>query len=161
MSARTTARSSAGSSTGPVGAAPTGDPSFDEALDRLAGALVAMGSGDPAPYAALWADDPDVTLYGAWGPVERGHAAVTGTFGWVASRFSDGALVPRHDVVYRSGDLAATVGTERGEVRVDGGERRAMALRVTHLWRRIDGRWWLVHRHADLPPTDPRSRAGA
>ena len=29
-----------------------------EALDDLAAALAAMGSGDPAPYAALWADSP-------------------------------------------------------------------------------------------------------
>ena len=44
---------------------------LDRALDRLADALAAMGSGDPAPYAALWPDDPDVTLFGAWGPIER------------------------------------------------------------------------------------------
>jgi hypothetical protein len=27
---------------------------------------------------------------------------------------------------------------------------------VTHVLRRIDGRWWLVHRHADFPPVDQR-----
>ena len=74
------------------------------ALDRVADGLAAMGSGDPAPYAALWADGPDVTLFGAWGPIERGHDAVTRTFEWVGSRFSDGALVPRHDVVHADGD---------------------------------------------------------
>lgn len=145
-------------SAGPAEDVRPGDTSFDEALDRLADALAAMGSGDPAPYAALWADDPDVTLFGAWGPVERGHARVTGTFGWVASRFSGGALVPRHEVVHRGDDLAATVGTERGEVRVDDGGWQEMVLRVTHLWRRVEGRWWLVHRHADLAPVDPRRR---
>lgn len=31
-----------------------------------------------------------------------------------------------------------------------------MTLRVTHVLRRIDGRWWLVHRHADYPPVDER-----
>ena len=78
----------------------TGVPAdLDRALDRLADALTAIGEGDPYPYAALWPDSPDVTLFGAWGPIERGHAAVTRTFDWVASRFSDGALVPRHEVV--------------------------------------------------------------
>lgn len=129
---------------------------LDAMLDRLAAALAAIGAGDPAPYAALWADDPDVTLYGAWGTVERGHRAVTATFDWVGSRFSDGALVPRHDVVHRSGDLAVTVGMEHGDVRVDGGARAPMTIRVTHVLRRIDGTWWLVHRHADHPPPDPR-----
>ena len=27
-----------------------------------------------------------------------------------------------------------------------------MTLRVTHVLRRIDGEWRLVHRHADFPP---------
>jgi uncharacterized protein (TIGR02246 family) len=130
---------------------------LEEALDRVAAALAAMGSGDPAPYAALWAPGHDVTLYGAWGPVERGHEAVTTTFTWVGGRFSDGALVPRNDVVHVDDDLAVTVGIEEGEVRVDGGERRPMRLRVTHVLRRVEGRWLLVHRHADFPPVDQRT----
>ena len=40
------------------------------ALERVKHALGAMGGGDPAPYAALWRDDGDVTLFGAWGPIE-------------------------------------------------------------------------------------------
>jgi ketosteroid isomerase-like protein len=126
------------------------------ALDRLAGALAAMGAGDPAPYAALWARSPDVTLFGAWGPMDRGHEAVTTTFTWVGSRFSDGSLVPRHDVVGVGTDLAYTVGIEEGEVRVDGGKPIPMTLRVSHILRKIDGEWWLVHRHADFPPADQR-----
>ena len=45
-------------------------------------------SGDPQPYIDCWADDPDVTLFGAWGPIELGYPAVTSTFGWVGSRFT-------------------------------------------------------------------------
>ena len=41
-----------------------------------------------------------------------------------------------------------------------------MTLRVTHVLRRIDGEWRLVHRHADFPPAGPAPvmthvRAGA
>ncbi len=126
-------------------------------LDRLAQALAAMGKGDPDPYAALWPNDPDVTLFGAWGPIERGHDAVTSTFSWVASRFSAGALVPRHDVIKVSGDLAYTAGFEEGEVRIDGGAPFRMILRVTHVLQRIDGEWRVVHRHADFPPADQRA----
>ena len=49
-----------------------------------------------------------------------------------------------------SGDLAYTVNIERSVVQV--GEQPApapMALRVSHLFRREDGTWRLVHRHAD------------
>jgi ketosteroid isomerase-like protein len=125
-------------------------------VQRTADALAAMGSGDPAPYAALWLRSDDVTLFGACGPIEKGHADVTRTFEWVGSRFSDGALTPTNDVVHVDGDLAYTIGSEHGVVRVDGGERRPMTLRVTHVYRLVDGEWWLTHRHADFPPMDPR-----
>lgn len=138
----------------------TGTPAVPDdlqaALDRLADALAAIGAGDPGPYAALWAPGPDVTLFGAWGPIERGHADVTRTFEWVGSRFSGGALVPSYELVYVSGDLACTVGFEEGTVRVDGGEPFVMRIRATHVLRRIDGEWRLVHRHADFPPRDER-----
>ena len=127
------------------------------ALDRVADALAAMLAGDPAPYTALWAEGAQPTLFGAWGTVEKGHEAVTSTFTWVGSRFSDGtSRRPRYETVDWSGDLAYTVGFEEAEVRVDGGPPAPMTLRVTHVLRRIDGAWRLVHRHADHPPHDPR-----
>jgi ketosteroid isomerase-like protein len=126
------------------------------ALTQLEGALRAMVAGDPAPYAALWHRDADVTLFGAWGTVERGHDAVTNTFLWVGSRFSGGAIAPEYTIVAHSGDFAYTAGFERGRVSVDGAEPLDMTIRVTHILRRVDNRWWLVHRHADYPPADPR-----
>ena len=92
------------------------------ALDRVADALTAIFAGDPAPYAALWAPGTQPTLFGAWGPTEKGHDAVVNTFDWVASRFSDGlGCRPCYEVVDWSGDLAYTVGHEEVQVRVDGG----------------------------------------
>ena len=59
-------------------------------------------------------------------------------------------------MVASSDDLAYTVGFERGPVSVDGGPTREMAMRVTQIYRRIDGGWKLVHRHADFAPPDRR-----
>ena len=132
------------------------DAALARAMERVGDGLAAMGAGNPGPYAACWADSPDVTLFGAFGTIEKGHHAVTRTFEWVGTRFSDGAIVPRYEVVDVSGDLAYTVGLEQGTVHVDGGEARPMTLRVTHVFRRIEDDWWLVHRHADFPPPDPR-----
>jgi ketosteroid isomerase-like protein len=67
-----------------------------------------------------------------------------------------GPLVPDDVVVFASGDLAYTVGFERGAVAVDDGSRQPMTIRVTHIYRRIDDEWRLVHRHADFPPPDQR-----
>jgi ketosteroid isomerase-like protein len=115
-----------------------------------------MGSGDPAPYIHCWAASDDATLFGAWGPIEKGHDRLAETFRWVGGRFGGGALVPEDVVAFESGDLAYTVGFERGEVAVDGRSPAPITIRVTHIYRRIDGAWRLVHRHADFPPADQR-----
>ena len=135
------------------------DPKLTEALEQVRLALAAMGSGDPEPYINCWAQSTDVTLFGAWGPIDKGFRRLAKTFRWVGNRFRSGRLVPEHTVVCSSGDLAYTVGFERGEVVVDDGPPRLMAIRVTHIYRRIDDTWRLVHRHADFPPPDQRGGA--
>jgi ketosteroid isomerase-like protein len=134
------------------------DRSFAQALERVSAALASMGCGNPQPYSECWAESEDATLFGAWGPIEKGHGPVTNTFKWVGSRFQGGQLVPENVVVYSSGDLAYTVGFERGDVVIDGGARRPMTIRVTHIYRRYEGEWRLVHRHADFPPADQRKK---
>src|SRR5262245_52544495 len=120
------------------------DSGFAETLERVRAALAAMSSGDPEPYIHCWAESADATLFGAWGPIEQGYRQLTETFGWVASRFRGGQLVPENTVAFASGDLAYTVGFERGEVVVDGGSPQPMTIRVTHIYRRINGAWRLV-----------------
>ena len=106
----------------------------------------------------MWWDADDVTLFGAWGPIERGHQQVADTFRWVASRFGpEGSSVQDLSTVHESGDLAVTVGMERGTAVVDGGEPFEMVIRTTHVYRREEGEWRLVHRHADFPPHDQRA----
>jgi ketosteroid isomerase-like protein len=61
-----------------------------------------------------------------------------------------------YSIAFASGDLAYTVGFERGEVAIDDGSKKPMIIRVTHVYRRFDDEWRLVHRHADFPPDDQR-----
>jgi ketosteroid isomerase-like protein len=80
---------------------------------------------------------------------------------WVGSRFTSADTVElEHTVIASSGDLAYTVGFERSRVSVEGGAPGDMVIRATHIYRRIDGDWKLVHRHADfplpIPPPDER-----
>jgi ketosteroid isomerase-like protein len=137
----------------------THDDSFNAARGRVRAALAEMGTGQPDPYIDCWPESDDVTLFGAWGPIERGKRRLDATFRWVGSRFQGGPLVPEDVVAFASGDLAYTVGFEHGEVVIDGGARQPMTIRVTHIYRRIAGAWRLVHRHADFPPPDPRAAA--
>lgn len=55
-----------------------------------------------------------------------------------------------------NGDMAYTVGYARSSVSVHGSPARPAFLRATQIYRREDGDWKLVHRHAD-----PASVAGS
>jgi ketosteroid isomerase-like protein len=130
---------------------------FDDILPALTAALTSVRQGDAEPYTALWSAADDVTLFGAWGPIEQGRDRLADTFRWVVGRFGpEGETIQDIRTIHRSGDLAVTVGFERGPARVDDGPVVEMVIRVTHVLRREDGEWRLVHRHADFPPEDPR-----
>jgi ketosteroid isomerase-like protein len=130
---------------------------FAAAVDRVDEALRAMWRGNPEPYAALWAHTDEVTLFGALGPAEKGWSEVSQTYQWIGGKFSgEGRSTIERLATGESGDLAYTVGFERRTARLEGGDLEEKTLRVTHVYRRIDGRWHLVHRHADLAQPDPR-----
>lgn len=125
-----------------------------QTLERQRLALDAMFEGDPEPYMETWSQRDPVSLFGAWGPCKTGWSELSETFRWVGSRFGGGEMTYDLEVAYAGEDLAYTVGYERGEVAVDGDAKRPMTIRVTHIYRREDGEWKLVHRHADYPPVD-------
>ena len=134
------------------------DDALAKTLEQTTAALAAMLNGNPDPAIDSWAESDEVTLFGAWGPIEKGHKAVTDTMRWVGSRFTGAdAVGVEHTVIASSGDLAYTVGLERGSVSVQGGPPRDVVIRVTHIYRRIGGDWKLMHRHADFPPPDRRN----
>ena len=136
------------------------DDALARALEQQDAATAAMLNGDPGPYIGSWAVSEDITVFGAWGPIEKGHKRVTDTLRWVGSRFTGADAVDvEHTVIASSGDLAYTAGFERSHVSVDGRPLRDMVIRVTHIYRRTDGDWKLVHRHADFPPPDQRHTA--
>ena len=126
-----------------------------DTLARQVAAEEAIHNGDLAPRLAMWSTNDPVTLFGAWGPCNSGWDEVSRTFRWVASRFSD-CTAYSFDLVAAgvSGDLAYTVGYERSAASVDGGPVAPNTLRVTHVYRREDGEWKIVHRHGDHPPVD-------
>ncbi len=118
--------------------------------------------GDAGPRMELWSRRDPVTLYGALGISESGWEQLSQIFRWVASRFS-GCTAYNFELVAAgvSGDLAYTVGFERSAVSIDGGPAAPRVLRVTHVYRREDGEWKIVHRHGDNPGNDPRSKEDA
>jgi ketosteroid isomerase-like protein len=128
-------------------------------IPRQIEAEKAIQRGDVEPRLALWSRADPVTLFGAWGPCKSGWDDVERTFRWVASRFSAGTDYELELVAADvSGDMAYTVGYERTSSSVDGGPVTPNVLRVTHIYRREDGEWRIVHRHGDHAPEDQSPR---
>lgn len=110
-----------------------------------------LHAGDPQPRLDLWSRHDPLTVLGAKDSAQ-GWDQVEPLFRTVAGWFSDPASYD-FDLVAAgaSGDLAYAVGYEHNEVVVDG-VQRTYTLRATHVFRREDGAWRTVHRHADMPP---------
>jgi ketosteroid isomerase-like protein len=137
------------------------DDFLTSTLARQLEAEQALINGDPTPRLAIWSTQEPVTVFGAEKSV-IGSEEVTQAFHWLASRFSN-CTDYRFELVAAgaSGDLAYTLGYERFSFSMDGGPIQPITLRVTHLYRREDGEWKIIHRHADRPPTGPLGSSDA
>jgi len=124
-------------------------------LKRQIDADFALHDGDPEPRLALWSREEPVTLFGAAVPLESGRAGVERVAHWLAGRMSQSKTFDVELVAAGvSGDLAYTVGFEHSEYSYDGGPVQPAVLRVTHVYRRENGEWRIVHRHGDHVPAD-------
>lgn len=130
-----------------------------QTLARQTEAEAALVLGDPAPRMELWSRRDPVTVFGAaLGECKSGWEELSGIFRWVASMFSDVSDF-RFDVEVAevSGDMAYTVGYERFNGSIEGRPVQAITVRVTHVYRRENGEWKIVHRHGDSTTFEQRS----
>jgi ketosteroid isomerase-like protein len=131
------------------------DDFLTNTLNRQTKAEEAIHNGDPEPRLEMWSVKDPVTLFGAWGPCKSGTEEVTRISRWVASRFSNCSDY-NFEVIAAgvSRDLAYTVGYEHSVRSLDGGPVEKATLRVTHIYRRENGEWKIVHCHGDTLPLD-------
>lgn len=111
-------------------------------------------NGDPTLWKKHASHREDVTILGGFGGHgEKGWGAVGARYDWAASQYKGGGATLKVEYlsVVVSRDLAFTVAIERQEgARV--GEQQSpgrRALRATQIFRREDGAWKILHRHAD------------
>ena len=132
---------------------------WDEFTKQLLDALRRFAQGDAEPYKSLWSHADDVTIFGGWGAYEQGWAEVEPRLEWAASRYSKGWLDRENLLDGVDQAVGYSVDIERSGARFDNApEVREASLRVTHLFRREEGWWRIVHRHADFlqPRQEPR-----
>lgn len=109
-------------------------------------------NGDATMWKQNSSQSEEASILGAFGGFEKGWKDVGPRYDWAASQHKKSGT--RKQVEYRStvvsGDLAFTVAIERDEALVgDQIKAASRALRVTQIFRREQGAWKLLHRHAD------------
>jgi ketosteroid isomerase-like protein len=133
----------------------------DLPLEEYHRAGLEITNGNPEVYKALYSRRDDVTLANPFGPPARGWRDVSATLDRAAANYRNGEVLGFENVSkVITADLAYTVEIERYRARVGGAEELAgVAVRVTTVFRREDGDWKVVHRHADTvtAPRPPES----
>lgn len=107
-------------------------------------------AGRAAALQACFSHAQDISLFGGFGGHEIGWAQIGPRLEWVAQTFAGGHCTyePLSQVI--GADVALVVQLERGDFQLaDRTPPRRLGLRVTMVFRREDGVWRLVHRHAD------------
>lgn len=124
------------------------DEFLTQTLSRYLEAERAIHDGDAEPRTALWSHNEPVTLLGA-AVTRQGWSDIAPVFDWLASSFSNCSSY-RNEIIAAgaSGDLAYLVALEHTKTSIDG-DPHAYTLRVTTIFRREEGEWKVVHRHAD------------
>jgi ketosteroid isomerase-like protein len=134
------------------------DDPLEDAIKQCHRDLATLLNGDASAWRETFSQRGDVTLGNPFGPFVRGIDDVMSTAQAAADRYRDGEIVDFERVgTYVSEELACIAEVERFRARVGGSDSVAnIALRVTSAFRREDGVWRLVHRHAD-PITTPQT----
>ena len=124
---------------------------LEEVVEQYHQALGEFMKGNLEPTAQLFSKREDVTLGNPFGPFARGWVEVLERMKRAASNYRDGEAGGFDRISKNlSLDLAYIVEVERLRSKVGAREEVApVSLRVTTIFRREDGRWRIVHRHAD------------
>ena len=129
---------------------------FRATLARQAEAEAAFHQGNPGPRMELWSRRDPVTLFGAAGMYKSGWDELSRTFPWVSSRFSQVTDYSFEVLVTDvAGDMAYAIGYERFTGSIAGRPVEHVTVRSTHIYRREESGWKIVHRHGDNPSPDP------
>ena len=134
------------------------DADWDRFVSVCQQALDDLVEGRPEPFKALWSHADDVVIMGAFGGYERGWEQVSARLDWAAVGIKATDRTAENVVTVVRDDLAYTVDLEHMTRRV-GDRSQPRTLRCTQAYRRENGEWKVVLRHADeLPRKDEQQR---
>lgn len=126
--------------------------SFDKFLKLRRAAATDYTNGKADAVVTLSADSGPASFFGPDGSVVEGAAAVRKSYSDGASYFNEGGATEL-DIRDQgaSGDIGFWSGFQRARVLLKDKDKPVdMVLRITEIFRRQDGEWRMVHRHASM-----------
>jgi ketosteroid isomerase-like protein len=126
------------------------DAEVDELVDLMRDAASAYIGGEIRRYFELMQHADDFTLMDPFGgETTRESVATEARIAALEAFFRGGECTLEVVQTYASGNLAVLVVVEHQHGEVGGRPPQDWSLRATLVFRREDGAWHLVHRHAD------------
>lgn len=124
---------------------------FDDFMRQREAASNTFVEGDAKALLDISATQDPATIFGPQGTIVSGATEVDKANIATASRFAEGSE-NRFGVLHKGqdGDLAYWVGIQYSKVKMKDSQKLVpMNLRVTEIFRKENGEWKLMHRHAD------------
>jgi len=134
------------------------DSGFKVFLPKWERYIDSISSGNSTLVKENASHSDDITIMGAFGGYEKGWAQVGARYDWAAAQMK-GTQPKKSKIEYIdiviSGDLAYTVALA-STVQGYTNSEKDPKLRVTEIFRKENGSWKLLHRHAD-PLTEKKA----
>ena len=129
------------------------DSSFKAFMVKWEQCITRFINGDPTLWKQNSSQTDDATIFGAFGGYgEKGWKDVGARYDWASSQYKTSGAKTKVEYlsIIVSNDLAYTVGIERSEALLGDMKKTApRVLRATQIFRKENGEWKLLHRHAD------------
>jgi ketosteroid isomerase-like protein len=129
----------------------TTDPTVRAAIDRLHAAMAEVAMGDVSAIKALYSHTADATSFYGWGGYEKGWEGVSNRWDWAGQQFKGGRVSYENITTVVTPDMFFVTDIEtyadQQMAGVDG--LTGWTNRVTHIFRRENGEWRLLHRHGN------------
>lgn len=123
----------------------------NSAVAALHAAIADVANGDVRAIKALYSHTADATSFYGWGGYEKGWDAVATRWSWAGQQFKGGTVSYRNVSLVVGQDIFYTTDIETFAMSAMNGVDGPVGWsnRVTHIFRREQGAWRLVHRHGN------------
>jgi ketosteroid isomerase-like protein len=122
-----------------------------DAIARLHAAMAQVAMGDVSAIKALYSHTDEATSFYGWGGYEKGWDGVSRRWDWASQQFKGGTVAYENITTVVTPDMFFVTDIEtyanQRMAGVDG--VTGWTNRVTHIFRREDGVWRLLHRHGN------------